>query len=141
MFFLLISFELIELVQGIQTSLNYLLLSCIKKLLLFLEAEYFSESFGFLLAKPLPLGLDTLLLGYLGHTIDITDITGLALLNIFGITSILFLARGNISFLVLFIARTRSYIKFSCSINHFTKSEIILINRRFFWYNKKRKKL
>jgi hypothetical protein len=68
------------------------LLLRVKKLLLFLEAEYLSESFGLLLVEPLPLGLDILLLRYLGHTINIANIIGLALPNVFGIISILLVA-------------------------------------------------
>jgi hypothetical protein len=109
--------------------------------LLFLQPEYLSESFGFLLAELLLLGLDILLFRYLGHTIDIANIIGLVLPNIFGITSIFLIAQGNTSFLVLFTARTRSYIKLSCLTNHFIKGEIILVNRGFFWHNKKGRKL
>jgi hypothetical protein len=107
--------------------------------LLFLEAEYLSKSFGLLLIELFLLGLDILLLGYLRYTIDIADIASLALPNVFGITDIFFVARGNISFLVFFIARTWSHIKFSCSTNHLTKGEVTLVNRGFFQYNKKKK--
>jgi hypothetical protein len=108
---------------------------------LFLETEYLSKSFGLFLAEPPPLGLDTLLLGYLGHTINIADIIGLALLNVFGITGILLVTQGDISFLVLFTTGTRSYIKLSYSTNYLTKSEVALVNGRLFWYNKKGRKL
>jgi hypothetical protein len=104
----------------------------VKKLLLFLEAEYLSKSFGFLLAEPFLLGLDTLLLEYLRYTIDVADIVNLALPNTFGITGMLLVARGDASFLVLFTTRTRNYIKFSYSTNHFTKGEVTLVNRGFF---------
>jgi hypothetical protein len=100
--------------------------------LLFLEAEYLSKSFGLFLAELLPLGLDIFLFRYLGYTIDITDIVGLALPNVFGITGIFLVMQGDTSFLVLFIARTRNYIKFSYSTNYPTKSKVILINKKFF---------
>jgi hypothetical protein len=117
------------------------LLSYVKKLLLFLEAEYLSESFGLFLAELFLLSFNILLLGYLGYTIDIADIIGLALPNAFGIAGILLVARGDTSFFILFITRTRSYIKFSYPTNHFTKSEVILVNRGLFWHNKKGRRL
>jgi hypothetical protein len=72
--------------------LNYFLLLRVKKLLLFLEAEYLSESFSFLLIEQLLLGLDILPFRYLGHTIDIANITSLVLPNVFSIIGIFLVA-------------------------------------------------
>jgi hypothetical protein len=46
------------------------------------------------------------------YSIDLINIINLVLINILGISSILYITQGNILLLVLFITNTRSYIFF-----------------------------
>jgi hypothetical protein len=120
MFFLLTSFELIKLLQRIQTNSNYFLFFLIKYILLFAETDDFN--LGLLLRY---LGFLLLILEYFSfcfkgflfenfrYSIDLANIISLVLTNILGVSSILNITRGNILLLILFITSIRCYVSFS----------------------------
>jgi hypothetical protein len=67
----------------------------------FLIPKYFSFSFkGFLLEN-------------FGYSVDLANITGLALTNILNILYILSIARSNILLLILFTTSIRAYVSFT----------------------------
>jgi hypothetical protein len=89
MFFLLMSFELVELVYRIQTSKNYFFLLLNKQTFLFVKTKYFRYSLFDLSIKIFFLYLDRLLVRYKKYFVFLTIIAGFVLIGILGITSIL----------------------------------------------------
>jgi hypothetical protein len=92
----------------------------IKRILLFIEINNFSLGlllrylgFFLLILEYFPFYFKGFLFENLGHSIDLANIAGLALMNILGISSIFHVTRGNILLFVVFIASTKSYVFFS----------------------------
>jgi hypothetical protein len=120
MFFLFQLLENIKFIEGIQTGRDYSLFFLIKRILLLAETNDFS--LGFLLKHLgpfllIPKYLSFCFKGFLfknfGYSIDLANITNLALTNILSISSIFHIAWSNILSLAFFITSTKSYVSFT----------------------------
>jgi hypothetical protein len=107
----------------------------IKYILLFIETDNFSlglllRRLGLLLLIPkyLSFSFKGFLLENFGYSVDLINITGLALTNIFSILYILSIARSDILLLILFITSTRGYVSFTGFSYYITKRNRIIIN-------------
>jgi hypothetical protein len=66
-----------------------------------------------LIPKYLSFSFKGFLLENFGYSVDLTNITGLALMNILGIPYIFSIARSDALLLILFIASIRGYVSFT----------------------------
>jgi hypothetical protein len=98
---------------------------------LFLEPKDLSKSLGFCLAKLSPLLFETILFRYLGHTVDLANIIGLALTNVLNITRVFLIARSDIGFFVFLATRTKRYTFSTSTFNSFTKDKVTSIGKTF----------
>jgi hypothetical protein len=71
--------------------------------------------------------LEGLLFENLKYSVDLTNIIGLALINILGVLYILDIARSNILLLILFTASTGGYVSFASFSYRVTKGNKITI--------------
>jgi hypothetical protein len=127
MFFLFQLLESIKFIKRIQTNKNYSLLLFIKNFLFFFQPEDFRKNFWFFSTKLLFFFFKRFLLENFGYSVDLIDITGLALTNILGISSILNIARSDILLLILFIASIKGYVSFTSFSYRVTKGNKIII--------------
>jgi hypothetical protein len=70
------------------------------------------------------------------YSVDLTNITGLVLTNIFSITHVFSITRSNILFLILFVSRIYSYISLDSFFYYVTKGNGATVGI-LGWYNRK----
>jgi hypothetical protein len=146
MFLLFQLLESIKFIKKVQTNKNYFLFFLIKRILFFTETNNFSLSFllrylglFLLIPKYFSFCFKGFLFENFRYSINLTNIISLALTNILGAPSILYIARGNILSFALFTANTRNYVSFS-SFSYCIAKRNRTIIAIFGWYNRKERK-
>jgi hypothetical protein len=134
MFFLFQLLESIKFIKRIQTSRNYFLFFLVKYILLLIETNNFSLSLllrylGFFLfiLKYFSFNFKRFLLENFRYSVDLANITGLALTNTLGVLYIFNIIRNDILLFILFTANTRDYISFTGFGYRVTKGNKIII--------------
>jgi hypothetical protein len=120
MFFLFQLLESIKFIKRIQTNKNYFLFFLIEYILLLIKTDNFSlglllKYLGFFLLIPkyFLFSFKGFLFENFGYLVNLTNIVGLALTNILGISYILNIAWSDILLFIFFITNIRGYVSFT----------------------------